>query len=118
MKKRLAKHEKKRLEAEGIVVLKRKPGRKRKQENDNLVPAIPEGETEETMEAHRLKLVDMFRKGGAQALMKVKNLMDNTYPKRRRDVLLNNTRVWKLVQDYPFLKDDKGIQVKYIDMSN
>ena len=60
----MAKDEKKRLEADSIVVLKKKPGRKRKQENNSTVPAIPEGETEETTEAHRIKLVDMFRKGG------------------------------------------------------
>ena len=115
----MAKDEKKRLEADSIVVLKKKPGRKQKQENNSTVPAIPEGETEETTEAHRIKLVDMFRKGGGtHDLLQVKSLMDNTYPKWRRDVLLNNTRVCKLVQDYPFFKYDKGFQVKYIDMSN
>ncbi len=67
------------------------------------------------METHRRKLLDMFRKPGTQDLAQVKNLMDYTYPKRRRDVILDNTRVWKLLQDYPFLKDDKGTQVQYID---
>lgn len=103
------------MEAEGVVVTKGKPGRKRKQPKNSTVPDIPEGETEETMEEHRKKLVNLFRKGGTRDLVQVKNLMDNTYPKRRKDVLLKNIRVWKLLQDYPFLKDDKGIQVKYIN---
>jgi hypothetical protein len=37
--------------------------------------------------------------------------MDNTFPKRRRDVVGNNTRVWKILHDYPFLKNAKGIEV-------
>lgn len=93
-----------------MVVPKGKPGRKKKQGKNNTVPVIPDGETNETLEIQRQKLVEMFRKGSRDSVQ-VKVLMDNTYPKRRRDVLLENTRVWKLLQDYPFLKDDKGIQV-------
>lgn len=110
MKKKLAKAERKALEADGMVVPKGKPGRKKKQGKNNTVPVIPDGETNETLEIQRQKLVEMFRKGSRDSVQ-VKVLMDNTYPKRRRDVLLENTRVWKLLQDYPFLKDDKGIQV-------
>jgi hypothetical protein len=110
VKKKLAKAERKALEADGMVVPKGKPGRKKKQGKNNTVPVIPDGETNETLEIQRQKLVEMFRKGSRDSVQ-VKVLMDNTYPKRRRDVLLENTRVWKLLQDYPFLKDDKGIQV-------
>ena len=110
MKKKLAKAERKALEADGMVVPKGKPGRKKKQGKNNTVPVIPDGETNETLEIQRQKLVEMFRKGSRDSVQ-VKVLMDNTYPKQRRDVLLENTRVWKLLQDYPFLKDDKGIQV-------
>ena len=53
--KKLVKDEKKRLEEEGIVVKKGKPGRKRKQANYSTVPAIPKGEAEETIEEHRPK---------------------------------------------------------------
>lgn len=100
------------LEAKGIVVPKGKPGRKKKQGKNISVPAIPDGETNETLEIQRQTLVEMFRKCTHDPVQ-VKVLMDNTYPKRRRDILLENTRVWKLLQDYPFLKDDKGIQVYY-----
>jgi hypothetical protein len=106
----VAKVEKKQLEAEGIMILKAKPGRKKKQSKISVIPSIPSGETEETMDAHQKKLVDLYRKGNPD-FAQVKLLIENTYPKRRRAVLTDNVRVWKLVQDYPFLKDDKGIQV-------
>ena len=100
---------KKQQEAEGIMVLKAKPGRK-KQSKNSVIPSIPFGKTEETMDAHQKKLVDLYRKGNPD-FAQVKLLMDNTYPKHRRAVITDNVCVCKLVQDYPFLKDDKGIQV-------
>ena len=98
------------MEAEGIAVLKSKPGRKKKQLKKTAIPCIPPGETEETMNEHQRKLVELHRKGNPD-YTQVKLLMDNTYPKRRREVLHNNIRVWKLLQDYPFLKDNNGNQV-------
>lgn len=93
MKKKLAKAERKALEADGMVVPKGKPGRKKKQGENNTVLVIPDGETNETLEIQRQKLVEMFRKGSRDSVQ-VEVLMDNTYPKRRRDVLLENTRVY------------------------
>lgn len=48
---------------------------------------------------------------GSQDLARIKVLMDNTFARRRRDVLLNDTRVWMIVRDYPFLKNGKGVEV-------
>ena len=115
MKKKLAKAERKALEADGMVVPKGKPGRKKKQGENNTVLVIPDGETNETLEIQRQKLVEMFRKGSRDSVQ-VKVLMDNTYPKRRRDVLLENTRVWKLLQDYPFLKLKMTKGFRYIKL--
>ena len=37
--------------------------------------------------------------------------MDTTFPFRRRDVLLNNVRVWKLLKEYPPLENGNGSEV-------
>lgn len=89
---------------------KGKPGRKKKERKGDALPAIPDGETPETIESQRRKLVAIHN-NGVYDLKQVAMLMDNTFTQRRRDVLVNNTRVWKLLQDYPVLKDNKGIQV-------
>lgn len=109
MRKRSARHEKRKFQEQGVPVSKGKPGCKKVSSKKPIIRIIPDGETEETLENQRKKLVEMYRKG-TQDLSQVKLLMDNTFSKRRRDVLLG--RVWKVLQDYPFLKDDKGIQMK------
>ena len=111
MSRRLAKQEKKRLLDEGFELPKGKPGQKKKKGRTPVVPAIPDGETEHTLEQQRKNLQEMYRKRSKNHSL-VKSLMGNTCPKRRQDVLLHNTRVWKILQDYPFLKDDKGVQVQ------
>ena len=106
---RAARNEKRKCLDEGIVIPKGKPGRK-KTKVATALPSLPEGETEETLEDQRKQLINSFNHG-SQDLQKVKVLMDNTYAKRRRDVIQNDTRVWKIVQDYPFLKSAKGVEV-------
>ena len=115
MRRRAAKHEKRKLLEEGVVVPKGKAGRKKmKQEEREELPMLPEGETEKTLEAHRNQLVQMFNEG-SKVLTKVKVLMENTFPKRRKDVVVNHTRVWKLVKDYPYLKHSSEVSsLKFI----
>lgn len=110
MKKKISKENKKMMELHGIEVTKAKPGRKKKVVKSCVLPPIPEGETLQTLESHRLKLLDMTRKG-IKNLDAAKQLMDLTFPKRRRNVIEDNTRVWKFLEEYPCLKDDKGTQV-------
>ena len=110
MKKKISKENKKMMELHGIEVTKAKPGRKKKVVKSCVLPPIPEGETLQTLESHRLKLLDMTRKG-IKDLGATKQLMDLTFPKRRRNIIEDNTRVWKILEEYPCLKDDKGIQV-------
>ena len=61
----------------------------RKQEKNNTVTANPEGETEETVEAHKKNYLICIERGGGGGGHKT---YCNTYPKRRRYVLLKNTR--------------------------
>ena len=91
------------------VVTKGRPGRKKKNVHV-IVPSIPDGETVETLETQKKELIEMYRKGSNQ-LSKVEVLMDNTFPIRRQTVLVEDTRVWQLLQQYPFFRDDKGVQV-------
>jgi hypothetical protein len=77
IRKMVSKNEKRRLEADGFVIpIKGKPRRKQKQVNISVVPVIPEEETADTMETHRQRLVDTFRKPGTQDLPQVKNLSE------------------------------------------
>ena len=64
------------------MVPKGKPGRKRMKPQTTTLPSIAEGETEETLEAQRKVLVEMW-KDGRHDLPKVKASMDNTFPQRR-----------------------------------
>lgn len=98
-----------------MVIPKGKPGRKKRKAQTTALPSIPEGETEETLEAQQKVLVGMWR-DGKHDLPRVKALMDNTFAKRRREVLINNLRVWQLLNKYPFLKDCKGVEVSCLLM--
>lgn len=109
LRRRLARNEKRKFLEEGIVIPKGKPGRKKTKIMSTL-PIYPDGETEETLEEQRKQLAQMFDQG-SQDLARIKVLMDNTFARRRRDVLLNDTRVWMIVRDYPFLKNGKGVEV-------
>ena len=70
-----------------------------------------EEKTEKTLEVHRNQLVQMFNEG-SKDLTKVKVLMENNFSKRRKDAVVNHTRVWKLVKDYPYLKH--SIEVSFL----
>lgn len=112
LRRRAARHEKRKFLEEGVVIPKGKSGRKKAKKDKRVeLPSLPEGETDETLEVQRIQLVQMFNEG-SKDLTRVKVLMDNTFPKRRRDVLLTHARVWKLVKDYPFLK--QGNEVSFV----
>ena len=74
------------MELHHIEVTKAKPGRKKKVVKSCVLPPTPEGETFQTLESHCLKLLDMTRKG-IKDLGATKQLMDLTFPKRRRNII-------------------------------
>jgi hypothetical protein len=111
LRRRASRNNKRKCLEEGVVIPKGKPGRKRSKKQATVsFPSIPERETEETIKAQKKLLVEMFN-NGSQDLTKVKVLMDNTFPQRRREVLISNVRVWKLLNEYPFFKNGKGVEV-------
>ena len=114
MRRRSARNEKRKLEESGAAPIpKAKPGRKKTKASSKsaaTIPIIPEGETEETLEYQRQQLVDMHRNGD-EDMSKVNQMMESTYPLRRRKLLLEHTRAWQLLQDYPWFKDCRGHQV-------
>ena len=94
----------------GVQIPKNKPGRKRKSLSYTCnIPYIPEGETEETIETQRKEMMKI-NMNGTQDFPKMKLLMDNTFPKQRRDVLQDSVRVWKILEEYPCLKEAKGVE--------
>ena len=103
------------MQEDGVVLPKGKPGRTKERKVDAL-PDIPDGETPETIELQRKKLLAIHN-NVVYDLKQVAILMENTFAQRHQDVLVNNTRVWKLLQDYPVLKEKKGIQV-FIEINN
>ena len=95
-------------ETEGA--LKGKPGLKKQVSKASVVPGIPEGETIDTLEEQKQQLQEICHKGSPD-LSTLHMLMDTTFPLRRRDVLLNNVRVWKLLKEYPPLENGNGSEV-------
>ena len=81
MGRRAAKHKKRKLLEEGVVVPKAKAGRKKMKQEER------EEKTEKTLEVHRNQLVQMFNEG-SKDLTKVKVLMENTFSKRRKDAVV------------------------------
>ena len=92
------------------VPSKGKPGRKKKQSAATIVPALPDGETSEALEEQKKQIVACCQEGSPD-LHLVYQLMDTTFPLRRREVLLNNARVWELRKEYPPLGNSTGTEV-------
>lgn len=115
LKRKVSRAEKKKFQEQGVEIPKGKPGRKRKSKQGEqiytAVPAIPEGETEETIEMVHQELKDLCKSGRGD-LNKINQLMDATFPKRRRDILTKNLRVWDLLKQYPPLQEKKGYGLK------
>ena len=94
-----------------MVYEKKKPGRKRKLLESFEIPLIPEGETEQTVNEQHSQLI-AFCKTNKQDVMLVRQLMDGTFPKRRKTILEDNERVWKTLKDYPPLTRGNGSEVR------
>lgn len=93
-----------------VATVKGKPGRKKQQSATSIVPAIPDGETAETPEEKK-KLLQESCQESSSDLKLLRQLMNSTFPLRRREVLLTNVRVWKLLKEYPPLESSTGSEV-------
>jgi hypothetical protein len=107
VKRRASRNERKQLKEQGVLVPKGKAGRKKKSPTTTAVPEMPEGETVESLEVQQKELQQLSKKTPPD-LHKIRELMDSTFPKRRMEVLKDDVRVWKLLINYPPLKEYKG----------
>ena len=86
---------------EGLEVQKGKPGRKKKTPHPSaIIPAIPEGETDDTYQEQK-KRIGMEWKKSKKDYNLLRDLMASTFPMRRRKILTKNLRVWKIMEDFP-----------------
>ena len=97
---------------EGQEVPKGKPGRKKAIHPSSVIPAIPEGVTDDTYEEQRKEIVTEWRKSKKNYSL-IKELMASTFPIRRREVLTQNVRVWKIMEDFPNFASSSGNEVQY-----
>jgi len=102
---------------EGQEVPKGKPGRKKAIHPSSVIPAIPEGVTDDTYEEQRRQIVTEWRKSKKNYSL-IKELMSSTFPIRRREVLTQNVRVWKIMEDFPNFASSSGNEVQHCYMSN
>ncbi|XP_046864126.1 uncharacterized protein LOC124458064 isoform X2 [Xenia sp. Carnegie-2017] len=93
--------------ADRVLNMQRRASRAQKQK----------GETEAAIVIQQKQLVEMFNIG-SQDMSKINVLMNNTFAHRRRDILVNNTRAWKLLHDYPFFKHTKGVENAKVEIRN
>ena len=96
---------------EGQEVPKGKLGRKKAIHPSSVIPAIPEGVTDDTYEEQRKEIVTQWRKSKKNYSL-IKELMSSTFPMRRREVLTQNVRVWKIMEDFPNFASSSGNEVQ------
>ena len=87
---------------EGQEVPKGKPGRKKAIHPSSVIPAIPEGVTDDTYEEPRKQIVTEWRKSKKNYSL-LEELMSSTFPIRRREVLTQNVRVWTIMKIFQTL---------------
>ena len=97
-------------EGEVGTAMKGKPGRKKLIPKTSMIPGIPDGETTDTLEEHKRQLQQSCCEGSPD-LKTLHVLMDVTFPLRRRDILTNNLRVWKVLKEYPPFENGNGSEV-------
>ena len=90
---------------------KGKPGRKKQVLAANIIPGIPDSETVDTLQDQNQQIQQKCCKGSPD-LSTIRMLMDATFPLRRREILTNNLRVWKLLKEYPPLENGNGNEVR------
>ena len=93
-------------------VPKGKPGRKKTIHLTSVIPAIPEGETDETYAMQKKRISDQWKKNKKDRSL-LRNLMISTYPMRRREVITMNLRVWQVLEAFPPLGSSTGSEVDY-----
>ena len=87
---------------EGQEVPKGKRGRKKATHPSSVIPAIPEGVTDDTYEEQRKQIVTEWRKSKKNYSL-LKELMSSTFPIRRREVLTQNVRVCTIMKIFQTL---------------
>ena len=81
------------------MVAKGKAGRKKKVSHPAaVVPAIPEGVTSETYH-EQIKSIQNEWKKPKRDYNILRELMASTHAMQRREILTQNVRVWRLMQD-------------------
>jgi hypothetical protein len=70
---------------------------------------MPEGDTPETIAEMQKELKELCKSGSSDR-DKIRQLMESTFPQRRRDVLTLNVKVLDLVKQYPPLEERKGTE--------
>ena len=97
---------------EGVEVPKREPGQKKKATHPSaVIPAIPEGVTEDTYTDQRKRTTDEWSKKSNKDYNLIKDLMNDTYPMRRREILTKNLRVWEILDQFPNFASKSGGEV-------
>ena len=101
---------------EGLEVPKGKPGRKKKAPHPSaVIPAIPEGVTEDTYGEQKRRISEEWKKSKKDYNL-LRDLMATTFPMRRREILTKNLRVWQIMKDFPNFGSSSGNEVwKYND---
>ena len=93
---------------EGQEVPKGKPGRKKAIHPSSVIPAIPEGVTDDTYNEQRKQITEWRKSKRNYSLLK--ELMSSTFL-IRREVLTQNVRVWKIMEDFPNFASSSGNEV-------
>lgn len=112
LNKKKNKEIKKAFQQERKEVPKGKPGRKKSIHLTSVIPAIPEGETDETYAMQKKRISDQWKKNKKDRSL-LRNLMISTYPMRRREIITMNLRVWQVLEAFPPLGSSTGSEVDY-----
>lgn len=112
LNKKKNKEMKKFYQQEGVEVPKGEPGRKKKATHPSaVIPAIPEGVTEDTYTDQRKRIRDEWSKKSNKDYNLIKDLMIDTYPMRRREILTKKLRVWEILDQFPNFASKSGSEV-------
>ena len=97
---------------EGLEVEKGKPGRKKKAPHlSDVIPAIPEGVTEDTYQEEKKRLGVEWKKPKNKNYNLLRDVMVSTFPMRRWEILTKNLRVWEIMDDFPNFGSSSGNEV-------
>ncbi|CAB3983858.1 RNA-directed DNA polymerase from transposon BS [Paramuricea clavata] len=77
----------------------------------SVIPAIPEGETDQTYAMQKKRISDQWKKNKKDRSL-LRNLMISTYPMRRREIITMNLRVWQVLEAFPPLGSSTGSEIR------